>query len=448
MNRGRVHVSASTIGVLLALGFSGNIIASLMPSIERSPYVRQGTFPPSRLPRICVSIHPSTASGTKNLALLQEVGATCARSDGATWEGIETSKGIYNWASQDSFWLPICRAGLSVIMVPTYNNTLYAPSIFRPIAAGANTQAFVNFAVAMADHYASRCPGGLTIEVFNEPNLPIWTSSQWTGSQYAPVLAAVSSAVKAAQPRVKVYSGGVSPGPGTQPPNVFAAEMTRAARFPHVDAYGVHPYNYSNSSPLRTPPPEQILIDLAAFRDSLGRDRKPIANTEYGFPYHAVGNDLALQARYVARAMLATITGGYPLYTQYDLIDDGTDYSNGENTFGLVYSGKAKPPYGMKPAGVAFEAVTRAMAGTKSYRVAYDVGQHVITIAFTKSAGKAFAIETWDADGPKSFLSSIGRFSTVTCQDVLGNPYACSYSDGKLSMMLTAASGPVIVTAR
>jgi hypothetical protein len=443
MNRFRGAILAAAVLPIVAV----LALASRDTSIDRSLYDGQGIFSPSRLPKMCVSIHPSSASGFENLKLLREVGASCARSDGETWENIETSKGVYNWNSQDSLWLPICRAGLSVIMTVTYNHSLYASSIYQPIATHTNVKAFANFAVATANHYAARCPGGLAIEVFNEPNLPVWTTSQWTGAQYALVLQVVSSAIKAAQPNVKVYSGGASPGPGTQPPNVFVAEMARTAPLAAVDAYALHPYNYSEFAPSQTPPPEQILADLAAFLDSSGSNRRPVVVTEYGFPYQAVGNDLAAQARYVARAMLATIIGGSQLYTHYDLVDDGTDYAVDQNTFGLFLSGSAKPPYAIKPAGIAFRSITRAMSGARSYSVAYDQGQQVATIAFAKPSGKIFAIETWDESSPKSYSHAIGSFLSVSCKDVLETPYKCSYSDGKLSMALTSAGGPVIVEA-
>jgi hypothetical protein len=423
------------------------ILPRLSP-LDEIFYNAQGTFPASRLPKVCVNIHFGTASGSRNLTLLRDLGAACARSDGNTWEGIETSKGFYNWTSQDSLWLPICSAGISVIMIVAYNNTLYASSVRQPIAPGANTAAFANFATVTANRYASTCPGGLAIEVFNEPNLPLWTTSQWTGSQYAPVLTAVASAIKAAQPKIKVYSGGVSPGPGTQPPNTFIAEMTSAAPPANVDGYGLHPYNFNESPPPQTPPPEQILVDLSSFASAARRARQAIVNTEYGFPYQAVRSDLKLQARYVARAMLATIIGGYPLYTNYDLIDDGTDYTVDQNTFGLFCNGNAKSAYFIKPAGVAFKTITGAMAGTQSYSVTYDYVQHLATIAFTKSSGKTFAIETWDESSAKSYSNAIGSFSSVSCKDVLGGSYKCSYSRGRLSLVLTATSGPVIIVAR
>jgi hypothetical protein len=431
----------------LAFGFLRDVPPGLS-ALDQIAFHGQGVFPASRLPQMCVAIHPSTATGFENLRLLQEVGASCARSDGETWEGIETSKGVYNWTSEDSLWLPICAAHLSAIMVLTYNNTLYAPSVYHPISPGQNALAFANFARATANHYAPRCTKSLAIEVFNEPNLLVWTTSQWTGHQYAPVLAEVASFVKSVQPRVKIYSGGVSPGDGTQPPNTFVAGMIGTASLVDVDDFAIHPYNFTESPTPPTPPPEHILLDLDSFAVSARRDRRQIVNTEYSFPYQAVGNNLDVQGRYVARAMLATIIGGYPFYTHYDLIDDGTDYSVDQNTFGLLWNRSAKSPYALKPAGVAFKSITGAMSGTQSFRITYDHTHHVATITFTKSTGKVFAIETWDDDSSKSYSTSIGSFLSVSCKDVLGKPYACSYFNGTLSMLLTPAAGPVIVTAR
>ncbi len=408
----------------------------------------QGTYAAAQLPAMCVSIHQATAAPEQNLALLQRVGATCARSDN-NWDSIERpgAAGRYQWEGFDDLWSVLCRAKIKPIMIATYNNPIYAAGVFRPIAGGINIAAFKTFAVAMADHYAAICPH-MAIELFNEPNAINWTTVPWTGAAYASMLAPVSAAVKAAQPGVTVYSAGLGfdPGPNAM---VWINQMVATARFPSVDAYAFHPYNYDENAPSRTLPPEQLLVDAAQFAQATASSgqRKPVALTEYGFPLNALGGDLTKQGVYAARGMLAAILGRYPVHTYYDLIDDGTDYANVQNTFGLFRNGDFTPSYEIKPTGLAFTAIATAMAKATSFTIVFDAAISAPTIGFEKPMGRTYVIWTYDGHGPKSYERVIGAFRQVSCKDVFGNSYPCRYAGGTLSMSLSEPRGPVIVAA-
>jgi hypothetical protein len=396
---------------------------------------------------ICVAIHPNTASPSQNLALLQKIGAGCARSD-INWDWIERTgfAGAYDWQGADDFWSPLCRAGIKPIMIATYNNPIYAAGVFRPIAGSVNIAAYKNFAVAIANHYHAICPH-MAVELFNEPSASNWTTIPWSGASYALMLAPVSAAIKAAQPRVTVYSGGIGMDPHDQA--TWITQMVGAGqRFTSVDAYALHPYFYETPRP-GTPVPEQLLIDASNFVHYAGStgQAKPVALTEYGFPLKLVQGDLNKQGIYVARGMLAAIIGRYPVQTMYDLIDDGTDETNLENTYGLFRNSAAKVPYDMKPAAIAFRSVTEAMAKAEAFTVAFDAALSVPTISFNRADSETFVIWTYDQSGPKSYERPIGSFRRVSCKDVLSKIYPCSYANGTLSMVLSEASGPIIVTA-
>jgi hypothetical protein len=434
---------------LLCLGLTPSASLHAAPADEIAALIAaaQGTYPASKLPIMCVAIHP-TVSPSQNLALLQKIGAGCARSD-IGWDWIERagSAGAYDWQSADDLWLPLCHAGLKPIMIATYNNPLYAAGVFRPIVGSVNIAAYQNFAVAIANHYSAICPH-MAVELFNEPSASNWTTTPWSGASYASMLSPVSAAIKAAQPRVTVYSGGIGMDP--HDPASWITQMVGAGqRFPAVDAYALHPYVYEMPPP-GTPVPEQLLIDAANFARFAGSSgqAKPIALTEYGFTAKQVNGDLARQGIYIARGMLAAIIGRYKVQTIYDLIDDGTDENNPENTFGLFRNGAAKIPYDMKPAGIAFRTIVEAMAKAKTFTVSFDAAISAPMVSFDKENGQTLVTWTYDASGPKSYKRPIGSFRKVSCQDVLGKIYPCSYADGILSMPLSEASGPIIVTAQ
>jgi hypothetical protein len=409
----------------------------------------QGTYPAAQLTAMCVAIHQATATPAQNLALLQKLGVHCARSDN-NWESIERlgSAGIYRWEGFDAFWSTLCKAGIRPIMIATYNNPIYAARAFAPIAGGINIAAFSNFAVATANHYISICPNMIE-ELFNEPNAGNWTGVPWSGPSYALMLAPVSAAVKAAQPRVTVYSGGVASDPGLDSMTWIRQMAGAGLKFPAVDAYAFHPYSFDQRNPAATLPPEQLLIDAGAFAQATASSgqRKPVALTEYGFPLSALGGDLTKQGFYTARGMLAAIIGRYPLLAYYDLIDDGADGTL-DNTFGLFRNGAFKVPYEIKPAGAAFGAIMNAMAHASAFTIAFDPAISAPTISFGKPEGAAIVVWTYDTKGKKSYTRQIGSFTRVSCKDVLGKTYPCLYADGTLSMSLSESSGPIVVTAQ
>jgi len=409
-------------------------VAAIGSAIEKA----KGTYPATHMPQMCVAFHPTTPP-QQNLALIKILGATCARTDNG-WDQIEREIGVYDWKNYDSIWLPLCKAHIRPIMIATYNNPLYAAGVFRAIAGQPDIEAFTKFAVAMANHYIGPCPD-MIIELFNEPNAVNWTTVPWSGASYGAMLAPVSAAIKKAQPRVTVFSGGL--GFDAQNPDLWIADMVRGVSFPAVDAYAFHPYHYDEKNPARTLPPEQLLIDTGHFADHAKTgSAKPVALTEYGFPWKALGGDLKRQGLYTARAMLAAIIGRYPFQTIYDLVDDGTDYTNVQNTFGLFRSGT----YEAKPSGLAFMTVARAMADAKTITLDYDAAQMMPELTFDKPQGKTLAVWTLDKSGAKTFSKAMDSVKRPSCSNTFGEPYPCLYQDGILSFSFFETDAPILVT--
>lgn len=477
---------------LLLCGYTTVVVPTALNPTAAIAWNAQGTYAASTLPKMCVNGHIATASAAQTLSLLTTLGSTCTRVD-FNWDSIEQSAGVYGWntntfggATFAAFFGALCGASIQQIFVATYNNGLYASGVFQPIGAGANTTAWANFAGATGsgtgaglakEAVSLSCPSPM-IEGFNEANLPNWTTTQWSGAQYAPALSALAAASKASQSSVKVISSGISPGSVTGQVLPWTAQMVSAgAPFTNVDYWGYHPYSYSTTTPSLTATPDQLLLDLKAYwlYAGSGGAAKPIAITEYGFPWDALGSSLTQgilnqQGIYIGWGMLNSIVAnvtlgspGVPYFTIYDMVDDGTSYvptgpcptCSDQNSFGLFFNGSASSgspisgatAYGIKPAGAAFKSVTAAMAGSISYSISYDIANSAPTLAFKNAIGTNFAIWTTDASSSKSWSKAIGPFSSVTCKDLIGNSVSCPYSGGNLSATLSTATGPIIATA-
>lgn len=438
-------------------------------------YNTNGTYSASLLPKWCVNAHTTTATGAQNVTLMQTVGAQCARVDATNWDAVEPSPAPpYSWTASDALWNSICAAGIQAIFVATYNNTLYgAASVFTTISGSTQITGYSNYTVAALNRLVGTngCTNPVA-ELFNEPNLTQWTTSTWAGSAYIGVASTVAAAAKAAQPSTTVITGGVSPGTGTVPPQLWlGGAIGSSPSLANISGYGLHAYAYNESIPALTPlPATQLATDTLAFSQVAasgigGGTSKPIYITEYGFPLQAFGAVPAscaspsicqTQGLYLAYGMLTAIPLFVPYFVQYDLIDDGTSYSaSDQNTFGMFYNGSATSgnpvtgatAYGIKPQGQAFQSISGCTVGTITFNLSYDTILNIETEAFTKSTGKCLAIFTWDASGTKAYSTNIGTFSSVSCKDVFGNSFACTYSGGVLSASISTTTGPLIATA-
>lgn len=469
-----------TIGAfaLLSLGLSsGNVVVTGLSQQSSFYYNASGTYSASLLPKWCVNAHTTTATGAQNVTLMQTVGARCARVDATNWDTVEPSivpPASYNWTNSDALWNAVCAAGIQPVFIATYNNTVYgAASVFTTISGSTQINGYSNYTVAALNRLVGTngCTNPIA-DLFNEPNLTQWTTTTWTGAAYIGVASTVAAAAKAAQSSTTIITGGASPGVGTEPPQLWlGGAVGSSPALTNISGYGLHPYNYNEGTPALTPLPTLALtVDTLAFSQVAasgvgGGTNKPIYITEYGFPLQAFGaapsscaspSTCQTQGLYLAYAMLTAIPLFTPYFVQYDLVDDGTSYSaSDQNTFGMFYNGSASSgnpvtgatAYGIKPQGQAYQSITGCTAGATSFNLSYDTTLNVETEAFNKSTGKCFAVFTWDASGTKSYSATIGTFSSVTCKDVFGNSFACTYSGGVLSASISTTTGPLIATA-
>jgi hypothetical protein len=186
------------------------------------------------------------------------------------WKLAERSKGTYDWYGLDELLGYAESMGLEVILRVTSAPDWARRSNPHPTAPPDNMDDLGDFMYALASHARGRVAGYV---IWNEPNLP----SEWGGSpspaQYARMLRAVYSRVKAADPDAAVITSGMATtggGGGTAcgvGQGIAAMEVTaytqelyasgvindldficgiyRNGGIAHFDVLGSHPYGFA-----------------------------------------------------------------------------------------------------------------------------------------------------------------------------------------------------------
>ena len=190
-----------------------------------------------------------------------------------SWQTIQRDKGgPFDFSRYDEVLADAKDAGLAVL--PLLGGTpRWASPVYEHID---DWERFVEATVA---HYGDRFD---EIEPFSEQDVP-GQFGDWrtVATNYFPVLRAAYNAAKRANPKIRVFLGGVANIPLDYLGKIY--DMGGAAYF---DAMNVHPYCHP------FPPEKRFDTGLESLRrmmDSRGDSRKPIVVTEIGWPTHATG---------------------------------------------------------------------------------------------------------------------------------------------------------------
>jgi hypothetical protein len=196
----------------------------------------------------------SLEEARRDLRVLEAAGVDLLRVS-IGWDGVEPQKDVYDFAFWDAFVDLAVRSNIRLLpyvaYTPSWNSGGTAESSWKtpPRDPG-------EFAELMG-LLATRYRGSIgSWEIWNEPdNRDYWLG---TTAEYASLLAAGSAAVRRANPRAQVVSGGLAGGVG------FLRELfDELGGSQWVDVVNVHAYYETwNPSPLETLP--QYLDDVSA----------------------------------------------------------------------------------------------------------------------------------------------------------------------------------------
>jgi hypothetical protein len=193
-------------------------------------------------------------------------------------------------------WLPI--VGYSALWAASVRgDELSAPT--RP-------DLYAQYAAALVARYG---PGGefwranadlprvpvTTVEIWNEPNLPLFWGGRPDPAAYADLFLGARAAVKRAGPGVRLMVGGLGEG---APEFLRAMYTARPALRGQVDAVGLHPYAQTPEGAIRA------VAGLRQALDGLGERHVPIELTEAGWPTRGGAEIVATEkerAQYLVR---------------------------------------------------------------------------------------------------------------------------------------------------
>lgn len=393
------------------------------------------------------------------MPLLADLGAGWIR-DGVSWGDVEPVKHQYVVPAKTAAWLDAARAQhLHVLLVLYYANRNYTDPFSPPD--------YANAAAFLAKTLADRVDA---IEILNEPNNPPFGPTYggtWNGNEpdgkiapwvkkYAEVLKAAVTAIKAANPNMKVIGYG-APAPAT-------FRIMRLGVPPQLDGITDHPY----SGPMKLPElvPYPATVDLvqrdgiatadlegtyrsqcAMFRAEAAKDGAPHAglwNTEWGFatwidqkanPPSSILPDT--QAVYILRRLLeARALGVMTFY--YDLRDDGTDRTQEWQDFGLVdYQRQPKPAF------AAVQRFTAMFAGLEGNRDPDDGNESTRLYSYHRAGSSDQWYACWKVapfPGPAS-VASHAAFDIITDR-VFQYATATNLDDGQVQELAVSSPSP------
>ncbi len=185
---------------------------------------------------------------TRALDLLDQSASQIARTSLA-WSGVENNRGSYNWYGSDQLYERLLARGLRPLWV-----LVDAPCWAQPDPGACgngkdqqrpspqNYDEFARFAAAAAQRY----PRAVGVEVWNEPNYPLFWGTWPDPGQYANMLSQVAGSVHSAAPGMTVVSGGLSPHADSDRNAIgyqnFLDALYAKGAIQRADAIGIHPY--------------------------------------------------------------------------------------------------------------------------------------------------------------------------------------------------------------
>jgi hypothetical protein len=287
---------------------------------------------------------PATLS--KDLNLDQQAGSKWMRID-INWAQVQAGgPNSYDWTDIDNVVKGATARGMSVLGVIDYT-----PSWARPAntdaSYGPNAAQYATFAATAAAHYSAL--GVNAFEIWNEENMVAsWTPAPNVAA-YTSVLKAAYPAIKSADPKATVITGGLSPATddGTDiAPVTFLQGIYANGGHGSFDAVAMHPYcnpdlpgaadAWSGWYQMYGTP-----TSLRSLMVANGDGAKKIWGTEFGTPSSgASGVSQAFQAQTVTRAfqLWSSYSWAGPLFF-YQGRDGGSDATDAYDNFGFATVG-------------------------------------------------------------------------------------------------------------
>jgi GH35 family endo-1,4-beta-xylanase len=281
------------------------------------------------------------------------------------WGVFEISPGSYDFTNFDKFVTSAARHNIRVLPIlfnpPKFERPAGASKKYTPFPK--DEAAFAKFATIVAGRYG--VGGGFwkdrtdvpilpftSYQIWNEPNLPVYSGGHPSASAYVAMLKAIGPAIKAVDPNANIVTAGL-PDSRLSKPNVFKyiQQMYSAGAKGTFDTLGVNPY---------APTAKSLISKLKKIRGIMAKNGDAGAKlwvTELGWsdvgPKAAFRAGKKGQAKRITQAVAALKKNTTALNLRgffYFAWKDGAVYKGGKDFWGLHTGllnkkGKAKPAY-------------------------------------------------------------------------------------------------------
>jgi hypothetical protein len=364
------------------------------------------------------------------------------------WDATERERGHYDFSAYDRLMQSLDQFKLRALFILDYGNPLYG----TPPRTENARQAFARWVVAAAKHFAGH---GVTWEMYNEPNVPMFWPPRPNVDEYVALALTVGRAFRANVPNEKLI------GPATSGIDFnFLEACFKAGLLDYWSAVSAHPYRRTN--------PERAANEYCRLRQLIDRYRArvsprsdsdgpsvstasvsdrviPIISGEWGFSSAWPRIDEAKQSALLARELLTNIANDIPMSIWYDWREDGTDPRDPEHHFGLVrnaYLSDHAQVYQPKPAYLATKTLTDFFRGYR-FQERLAVGRNEdYVLVFANGTDRRIAAWTTSTDvhriaiplGPGTFLMTRHTGEAAT-----------SISANQQGLTIEVSSAPVYV---
>lgn len=388
--------------------------------------------------------------------MMAEMGISGSR-EAAAWSNNETTKGKYKetWTQEEAFRRAV-SLGMNQNLAIAYSNPLYGGKYLDVPITSETIQAYANYAGHLAEKYGDIMQ---YYEIWNEPNLMGTGGFNYnyaTPTQYAELCKATYTAVKKANPNVKIGVWSTA-----QIPLGWIEETMQAGILDYCDVVTIHPYDWEDKGMDNRIKNELYINRINELKELLakyGKPDMPIVITEIGV---RTGDDYASevgQASYLTQ--LFAVSAGEKFVDNiyiYDFMNDsaGTEMG-GEGMWGLIFHTAYTTPRAAKLSYVALAAYNKFMTDaeavdkivrnkTSAYRFKRTDGKEVIILwsdQQSESIGLDLGtneIEIFDmySNSKGTFKSSDGKYSfeaTFEPQYIVGNFAKLEETEGEITI--------------
>ncbi len=325
-----------------------------------------------------------------------------------TWSSIEYALGSYDFSWYDMLNTSLTNAGVEILALLDYGNTLYGSDAAQHIVTTTQINAWLAFVNATVRHFS----GIRQWEIWNEPNLDgFWDG---TDEEFFFLLNATAALIHSIDTTLMI----VSPGISGHDPDYLDSMITYIGDEHYSEWFGAlafHPYSGSDA--------EVVATSIAAVQAVCAQHHfhGEVWITEWGYattrnPTY-IAQDFILQGSLLIKVYALSLARNISEILWYSFREDGfgTQYDpdKGYNTYGDTGHNV------MNAAGNAFATLSSLLTNSTFLPAAITLGTSLVpssqlwAYAFLNARGHLVLI-AWNTLGPYTLtLSSLGTISTA-----------------------------------